>query len=379
MNPPSQRLVEHVVEMEASCALSQMRKAALAAGTMLRQRGVVERLHVAFTGFARSGRLPHPLNCVSESITSMNRAGSLGKLLAAQKRMAESLLITRAPLGRDLLVSRAVTVYSQNSPILRSLRQQDSVLRNFMVTTKALSLDPPNHVVRLHRDLSTPRRLIRVAGHGAVLRNTVPHVHVGGTGDWSSRRALLQVETPYELPAKVRAEELTECLLRIAPGREQEKEYHRLVPQILQFLFGDSLKLPLTESPVDYGLKRLDVRFANVDTSGFFYSLSIHQRVFCPWIFCECKNYSTDLRNPEVDQLLGRFHQRRGEFGFLAYRTAQDRDLLIRRCKAAVQGGRGYVLPLDDNDLLCLLDMAGKDDHGGIDQWLRGRFWELVS
>jgi hypothetical protein len=65
----------------------------------------------------------------------------------------------------------------------------------------------------------------------------------------------------------------------------------------------------------------------------------------------ECKNYKDDPNNLEVDQLLGRFDPRRGYFGMPICRKITDRTLLTQRYKDAARSNRGYVIPLDDDDL----------------------------
>lgn len=64
----------------------------------------------------------------------------------------------------------------------------------------------------------------------------------------------------------------------------------------------------------------------------------------------ECKNYSEDPANPELDQLLGRFTVQRGWLGLLCYRSSDDKALILQRCKDAAHAQQGYMLALDDDD-----------------------------
>lgn len=53
----------------------------------------------------------------------------------------------------------------------------------------------------------------------------------------------------------------------------------------------------------------------------FFYRLATTYGITCRFIMIECKNYSRDIKNSELDQLAGRFSPNRGKFGIAACRN----------------------------------------------------------
>ena len=119
--------------------------------------------------------------------------------------------------------------------------------------------------------------------------------------------------------------------LSIAAGGAQAAEYHQKVLGILEAIFYPELAKFVKEQEIHEGRKRVDVVATNFAREGFFLRLSSQHNVQCPYIFSECKNYSTDPSNPELDQLFGRLSHQRGMFGVLVCRTIDDMELMVKR------------------------------------------------
>ena len=93
-------------------------------------------------------------------------------------------------------------------------------------------------------------------------------------------------------------------------------------------------------------------------------------------VFVECKNYSADPDNPAVDQLAGRFSPSRGRFGLLVSRRVKDKSRLLARCRDTANDARGFIIPLDDDDLAELVDSVRQGGMGFRD--LKRRFDKLI-
>jgi hypothetical protein len=162
----------------------------------------------------------------------------------------------------------------------------------------------------------------------------------------------------------------------VPPGPDQANNYHRAVEALLSALFYPALIFPTRESKIHEGRKRLDIKYINKDTSGFFHWLHAVHKTPSSTVVVECKNYGSELRNPEFDQLTGRFAPQRGQIGFLCYRGYGDKAGVIRRCRDAALDGRGYVIALDDDDLAKLVE--DRREWGIEFAYLHRRFGELV-
>lgn len=143
--------------------------------------------------------------------------------------------------------------------------------------------------------------------------------------------------------------------LKILPtGKETAIEYEDIIEKILSVILYPSLCNPKKQYDLHDRRKRVDITYTNEAKNGFFSWLSQHYP--CPLIFIECKNYGKDIANPEIDQLSGRFSPSRGQVGLLVCREIKNKELMYKRCIDTAKDHRGFILPLDDNDIELLVN-----------------------
>lgn len=163
----------------------------------------------------------------------------------------------------------------------------------------------------------------------------------------------------------------------ITPGTEQANDYEKSIKELFDALFYPWLMYPETQEKIHEGRKRIDITYTNMAADDFFYWL--RENYTAPYVVVECKNYTSDPENPELDQLSGRFSTRRGQFGLLVCRKIDNKSLFLQRCKDTVKDGRGYIIALDDDDIALLVNAV---EHASDDEKLkilRDKFKELVS
>lgn len=158
-------------------------------------------------------------------------------------------------------------------------------------------------------------------------------------------------------------------LENIPIGSEHATEYHQFIKSILEILFYPNLSNPTMEEKIHQGRKRVDILMTNIASSGFFHRLHDVHKIPCGYVFIECKNYSKDVSNPEIDQLSGRFAFNKGKFGILMCRTIDNKELLYQRCSDTYRDDRGLIIPLDDGDIKNMLN-SFKSDSDNIESIL---------
>lgn len=146
-----------------------------------------------------------------------------------------------------------------------------------------------------------------------------------------------------------RYDKLLASVIDVPVGRDAATDYENAIESLLSALFFPSLVYPKKQDEIHEGRKRIDITYVNSAKEGFFSWLSTHYS--SSHVFVECKNYGSEVGNPEIDQLAGRFGPSRGQVGILICRSVQNEKLLQRRCKDTAQDSRGYIIFLTDGDL----------------------------
>jgi len=174
--------------------------------------------------------------------------------------------------------------------------------------------------------------------------------------------------------ARLRAE-----LGRIGIGNAHASDYHRYCIGALTFLFFPDLITPVKEREIDQGRKRIDIAYKNAARNGFFDTALRSHQMRAIEIPIECKNYSQDIANPELDQLTGRFSHVRGFLGFLCCRSFDDKARFVERCKDAAAHRGHYVIVLDDADIDIMLQNVEQAARIDNDRFLRQRLGEITA
>lgn len=172
-------------------------------------------------------------------------------------------------------------------------------------------------------------------------------------------------------------DKLIEKLKEITVGGAQATKYHHLISGILELLFYPNIAHPRVEQEIHDGRKRIDLVFDNIAETGFFYLLGTTYDVPCSWIMGECKNYSKDISNPELDQMAGRFAARRGKFGIICCRDLVDEEKFIERERDTVKDGRGWIIHLTDREIINLLEQ--KKNGMQVDDYLVKKYSEIIE
>lgn len=147
----------------------------------------------------------------------------------------------------------------------------------------------------------------------------------------------------------------------------------------LTALFYPDLIQPRKEWEVHDGRKRIDIVYTNSADSGFFSQRRDNPKTLANTVIVECKNYTDDIANDELDQLLGRFDDNRGKFGLILCRSIDDIKTVNKRCIDISSRGRGYIVVLTDNDLVHMLDAKSTDDYQSVQSLLYEKFRILLQ
>jgi hypothetical protein len=167
-------------------------------------------------------------------------------------------------------------------------------------------------------------------------------------------------------------------LEKLLPGHSDAGEYQNTVYQILNYVFSPSLQDGAKEEQTDSGRERIDIVYANRAEDGYFHELRMAHEIKCPYVFFECKNYSSDISNEEFAQLYSRLTEKRGKVGFLVCRKINDQTKIRKRCKDYYNNHGVHILILEDTDLLNMIKRKASGDIKGLWTILHEKFRTIV-
>jgi hypothetical protein len=172
--------------------------------------------------------------------------------------------------------------------------------------------------------------------------------------------------------------DLEQALRSTPPGAKDADRYHIIAMHVLTLCFFPKLVQPRKEWEINDGRKRVDIVYTNAAEDGFFSHRRDASNTAATMLIVECKNYTKDIANPEIDQILGRFDDNRGYLGFVMCRKIDNKPLILKRCQD-LSKRRAFIIVLDDNDLLEMLDARKLDDNRRLEGLLHLRFREIIS
>jgi hypothetical protein len=174
------------------------------------------------------------------------------------------------------------------------------------------------------------------------------------------------------------SENLGSQLISIPFGNQHASAFHNKIIGVLELIFYPHLINPKKEGEIHNGRKRIDIVFDNAAMWGIFQRLNANTITRCPYIFVECKNYSSDPSNPELDQLAGRFGYARGQVGILVCRKFDNKPLFVDRCRDTYKDGRGLIIPLEDQDIINLLDNHNERDDTFFETYFSDSIRQII-
>lgn len=171
-------------------------------------------------------------------------------------------------------------------------------------------------------------------------------------------------------------DKLLNDVLQLNPGKKDAYKYEEAIQALMEALFYPSLVHPTAQTPIHDGLKRVDIDFKNHAQEGFFEWVGRHY--IAPYVFVECKNFGSEIGNPEVDQIAMRMSDKRGRFGILVCRSVDKEKRMLKRCKAAAIDGHAFIIVLQDKDLVELVDAAKNPFQANLYDLIDKQFKKLV-
>lgn len=172
-------------------------------------------------------------------------------------------------------------------------------------------------------------------------------------------------------------DQLMADVLNVAAGQASAQAYEKAVENLFTALFYSDLTNPSSQHNIHEGRQRIDIKYTNMAVGGFFRWVATHYPV--PNVFVECKNYTRDIANEELAQILLRFSPSRGRLGLIVSRNFTNKNLFLERCRDTSKDNRGFVIALDDNDLIELVEFRKTNENWRDWDLFKSRFDFLIE
>jgi hypothetical protein len=189
---------------------------------------------------------------------------------------------------------------------------------------------------------------------------------------------LCNADKADSLEPDINLKNVRQKLIKIKTGRPHAAHFHNLSMKLLASIFDQRLGELQKEKNLLQGIKRLDIKANNDQPEGFFANLRKHHSLHCPYIFCECKNYSEDPANPEFDQLLGRLNKTSTMVGLLICRSVKGEAQVLNRCREPFAREGKLVIVLADGDMIHLSELRKQNDLLAIDKYLENKLEKVT-
>ncbi len=166
--------------------------------------------------------------------------------------------------------------------------------------------------------------------------------------EYKASRAKTSTPLPHSVIADVTDspkpdwDTLIHNIVSLDRGKVDAYKYETAVENFLTASLYPSLVRPKRQHRLNDGQKIIDLTFTNFAQEGFFKWLK--DNYFAPKIIVEFKNYSVDIKNPEIDQISGRFSDKFGMFGIIICRKIDDREKLLARCKDVLNRKGEFII-----------------------------------
>lgn len=289
--------------------------------------------------------------------------------------------LPRTPSGRLILVPKFIVRHGL------TMNYEEYFQHYVLSHLQESEIAAGTELVRTLRDgrkRVTKKDLKKKYGEGKTVAEEITHAHPEILAEYRARK-------DKELPSPLSQEELSRlegeegidwdglcgAVTSLPAGNDDADAYHRAAQDLLTALFGPYLAYPKREFKLHDGRKRVDITFSNIATKGFFAWVAQHYPA--AMVMFECKNSGSDVSNPALDQLAGRFSPSRGQHGILVCRGFENKQLFLERCRDTARDGRGYIMPLDDGDFGTLTALRREQSLSGMWKLLHDRFAFLLT